>query len=82
MFSSCFSGFFEEAYDESQSRMEMAATLLSMAISKKAQIHDSLWKTPKQHTLRQVTSSLLLFTFVKAMGNAEELSFEQQEKAL
>jgi hypothetical protein len=42
--------------------------LLFMAIGKKALIHDSLWKTPKQHMLRQVKSSSLLFKFVKATG--------------
>ncbi len=40
----------DESYDEAQRTTAMAATLLSTAIGKKAQLHhDSLWKTPKRH---------------------------------
>jgi malate synthase len=35
----------DKLYDEVQQTMEMTATLLSTAIGRKAQIHDSIWKT-------------------------------------
>jgi hypothetical protein len=71
-----------DQYDEAQRTTEMAATLLSTAIGKKAQIHDSLWKTLKRHAFRQVKSSDDLFKFVNAVSKAESPSYEQQENVI
>jgi hypothetical protein len=72
----------DELYDEAQRTTEMAATLLSTAIGKKAQIHDSLWKTSKRHSMGTVKSMESLFKFVKSVGKSERPSFEQQENAI
>jgi hypothetical protein len=72
----------DDLYDEAQRTTEMAATLLSTAIGRKAQIHDSLWKTLKRHAMRQVKASDSMFKFVKAVGKAEGPGFEQQENAI
>jgi hypothetical protein len=69
----------KESYDEAQRTTEMAATLLSTAIGKRAQIHNLLWKTLKRHALQQIKGESSLFTFVKAVGKAEGLAFKQQE---
>ena len=60
----------------------MAATLLSTAIGKRAQIHDSLWKTTKRHSMGTVKSMETLFKFVKSVGKTEKPAFEQQENAI
>jgi hypothetical protein len=60
----------------------MAATLLSTAIGRKAQIHDSLWKTAKRHSMGTIKSIDTLFKFVKSVGKAEKSAFEQQENAI
>jgi hypothetical protein len=72
----------DELYDEAQRTTEMAATLLSTAIGRKAQIHDSLWKTAKRHSMGTIKSVETLFKFVKGVGKAEKPAFEQQENAI
>jgi hypothetical protein len=72
----------DELYDEAQRTTEMAATLLSTAIGRKAQIHDSLWKTAKRHSMGTIKSVETLFKFVKCVGKAEKAAFEQQENAI
>jgi hypothetical protein len=72
----------DELYDKAQRTTEMAATLLSTAIGKKAQIHDSLWKTAKRHSMGTIKSVEILFKFVKGVGKAEKPAFEQQENAI
>jgi hypothetical protein len=71
-----------DSYDEAQRTTEMAATLLSTVIGKRAQIHDSLWKTLKRHAMGQVRNMEGLFKFVKYVGKSERPAFEQQENAL
>jgi uncharacterized membrane protein YgcG len=68
--------------DEAQRTTEMAATLIATVIGKRAQIHDSLWKTQKRHSLGQVRNMESLFKFVKSVAKSEESAFEQQENAL
>jgi hypothetical protein len=65
----------DESYDEAQRTTAMAALLLSTAVGKKAQLHDSLWKTPKRHAPGQIKGSVTLFKFVKAIGKAEAPAF-------
>jgi hypothetical protein len=48
-----------------------ARTLLSTAIGRKAQIHDSFWKTLKRHAMLQIKALSSLFSFVKAVSKAE-----------
>jgi hypothetical protein len=81
MFASSGNGT-DELYDEAQRTTEMAATLLSTAIGKKAQIHDSLWKTAKRHSMGTIKTVETLFKFVKGVGKAEKPAFEQQENAI
>jgi hypothetical protein len=71
-----------DSYDEAQRTTEMAATLISTVIGKRAQIHDSLWKTLKRHAMGQVKNMESLFKFVKYVGKSERPAFEQQENAL
>jgi hypothetical protein len=71
-----------ELYDEAQRTTEMAATLISTVIGKRAQIHDSLWKTLKRHAMGQVKTMEGLFKFVKCVSKSERPAFEQQENAL
>jgi hypothetical protein len=71
-----------ELYDEAQRTTEMAATLISTVIGKRAQIHDSLWKTIKRHAMGQVKTMEGLFKFVKCVSKSERPAFEQQENAL
>ncbi len=54
----------DESYDEAQRTTALAASLLSTAIGKKAQLHDSLWKTPQRHAPGQIKGSATLFKFV------------------
>jgi hypothetical protein len=77
-----FSGGGSAQNDEVERTTQMAASLLSTAIGKKAQIHDSLWKTAKRHALNQIRTVDGLFKFVKKVGKAENPAFEQQENAL
>jgi hypothetical protein len=60
----------------------MAATLIATVIGKRAQIHNSLWKSQKRHLLGQVRSIEGLFKSVKSVAKLEESAFEQQENAL
>jgi hypothetical protein len=71
-----------ELYDKAQRTTEMAATLLSTVIGKRAQIHDSLWKTLKRHAMGQVKDIKSLFKFVKCVSKSFEPAFKQQENAL
>jgi len=68
--------------DDAQRTTEMAATLIATVVGKRAQIHDSLWKTHKRHALGQVKGVDSLFRFVKSVAKSEESAFEQQENAL
>lgn len=68
--------------EDMQGATEMAATLLSTAIGKRAQIHDSLWKTQKRHALGQVKDEKTLLGFVKSVADARRPAWEQQEHAL
>lgn len=68
--------------DDMQGATEMAATLLSTAIGRKAQIHDSLWKTQKRHALGQVKDVKSLFSFAKSVSDARRPATDQQEHAL
>jgi hypothetical protein len=72
----------DDLYNEAQQTTEMAATLLSTAIGRKAQIQNSLWKALKRHAMRQVKTSDSMFKFVKAVGRAEGPGFEQHENAI
>jgi hypothetical protein len=60
----------------------MVATLIATFNGKRAQIHDSLWKTQKRHSLGQLKNMESLFKFVKRVAMLEESDFEQQENAL
>jgi hypothetical protein len=82
MFINIGSGGGDNIDDEAQRTTEMAATLIATVIGKRAQIHDSLWKTQKRHSLGQVKSREGLFKFVKSVAKSEESAFEQQENAL
>jgi hypothetical protein len=72
----------EELYEEAQRTTRFAATLLSTVIGKRAQVHDSLWKTTKRHSMGIIKSMESLFSFVKSVGKAEKPAFEQQENAI
>jgi hypothetical protein len=82
MFINIGSGGGDNIDEEAQRTTEMAATLIATVIGKRAQIHDSLWKTQKQHALGQVKNMEGLFKFVKSVAKSEESAFEQQENAL
>jgi hypothetical protein len=75
-------GGLEELYEEAQRTTQFAATLLPTAIGKRAQVHDSLWKTTKRHSMGVIKSMETLFSFVKSVGKAEKPAFEQQENAI
>lgn len=60
MFNSGMSrGGSEELYKEALQTTQFAATLLLNAIGKRAQVHDSLWKTTKRHSNPLRYSSVL-----------------------
>jgi hypothetical protein len=61
---------------------QMAATLLATAINKRAQIHDSLWKTRSRHGLKDVKDEASFFELVQSVGKAEKHAFEHQEICL
>jgi hypothetical protein len=82
MFINIRSGGGDNIDDKAQQTTKMAATLIATVIGKRAQIHDSLWKTQKRHSLGQVKSMEGLFKFVESVAKSEESTFEQQENAL
>jgi hypothetical protein len=75
-------GGLEKLYEEAQRTTQFAATVLSTAIRKRAQVHGLLWKSTKRHSMGVFKSMETLFSFVKSAGKAGKPAFEQQENAI
>ena len=77
-----FSATHSQLHDEVQGVTEAATTMLATLAGKRAQLHDTQWKTQRKNSLGSVKKASDLFTLLEAVEEASAPAFEQQDSRI
>jgi hypothetical protein len=71
-----------QMYDEVQGVTEAATTMLATLSGKRAQLHDTQWKTQRKNSLGSVKKETDLLALIEAVEDSSAPAFEQQESRI
>jgi hypothetical protein len=68
--------------DEVQGVTEAATTMLATLSGKRAQLHDTQWKTQRKNSLGSIKKETDLWALIEAVDEASDPAFDQQESRI
>ena len=71
-----------QVYDEVQGVTEAATSMLATLSGKRAQLHDTQWKTRRKNSLGSVTKETDLFALIEAVEESSIPAFDQQDSRI
>jgi hypothetical protein len=77
-----FSTGSQTTYDEVQGVTEAATSMLATMSGKRAQLHDTQWKTMRKNTLGTITKQKQFFSLIETIEDSSEPAFEQQDSKI